>query len=279
MDPFNDILSEYPPYPMLLVSITNGDIPSVRRELEQLARESPDIGLTPALLHCVYEGQEEAVATVLKSGATLEEAVVEAAVETGELTMIDPLLIHGWPINHTLRGGVMPSLLGYAVNNEELLTWLLARGADPNALSTIAETPLSLAVRDGTMRSIQILLDAGGDAKQGNLLHCAAERRAGQDTAEIIELLVSRGVPVDEIEFDHPAAQQLRWGFSRGTALHKACYLGNSEATSALLEHGANPSCNRRYYNEEDQCTPLDIAKASGNKAILAILQRKLAVS
>ncbi len=124
-----------------------------------------------------------------------------------------------------------------------------------------------------------MLFDAGGDAKKGNLLHCAVERQAGQDTAEIIELLIARGVPVDEVEFEQPSAQQLRWGFSRGTALHKACYLGNSEATSALLEHGADPSCNRRCYDEEEKCTPLNVAKANGNEAIIAMLQQKLAVS
>ncbi|KAK5162831.1 uncharacterized protein LTR77_011157 [Saxophila tyrrhenica] len=279
MDPFDHILQGVSPYPILLASITNGDIPSVRRELEQLAQQSPEIDLTPALLHCVHKRQEEAMTTLLESSATPEESVVEAAVGTGEVTMIKPLLIHGWPIDHTLRSGIMPSLLGYAVNNEELLTWLLARGADPNALSTIAETPSSVAVRDGAKRSIQMLFDAGGDANIGNLLHCAVERRAGQDTAEIIELLISRGAPVDGFEFEQPSAQQLRWGFSRGTALHKACYLGNSEATSALLEHGADPYCNRRYYDEEEQCTPLDVARANGNEAIMAMLQRNLARS
>lgn len=124
-----------------------------------------------------------------------------------------------------------------------------------------------------------MLFDAEGDAKKGNLLHCAVERRAVQDTAEVIELLMSRGVPVDEIEFEQASAQQLRGGFSRGTALHKACYLGNSEATSALLEYGADPSCNRRRYGEEQQCTPLYVAKANGDEAIIAMLQQKLAVS
>lgn len=167
----------------------------------------------------------------------------------------------------------------YAVNNERLLAWLLVCGADPNALSTIAETPLSVAVRDGEKGSIQVLFDAGGDAGKGNLLHCVVERRAGKDAAEIIDLLISRGVQVDEIEFEQPSAQQLRWGFSREIALHKACYLGNSEATSALLEHGADPSCNRRRYNKEEKCTPLDVAKANGNETIIAMLQQKLAVS
>lgn len=97
---------------MLLASITNGDIPSVRHELEKLAQQSPGIDLTPALLHCVCNRQEEAIIALLESGATIEGSVVEAAVETGEVTMINPLLTHGWPINQTLRGGVMPSLLG-----------------------------------------------------------------------------------------------------------------------------------------------------------------------
>lgn len=97
---------------MLLASITNGDTPSVRFELEKLAQQKPEIDLTPALLHCVRNRQVEAITALLEGGATLDESVVEAAAETGELAMIKPLLIYGWPINQTLRGGIMPSLLG-----------------------------------------------------------------------------------------------------------------------------------------------------------------------
>lgn len=77
----------------------------------------------------------------------------------------------------------------------------------------------------------------------------------------------------------HPFAQQLRWSFSLGTALHKACYLGNTKAASALLEHGADPSCNSRCCGEEEKRTPLDVAKDNGNEAIIAMLHQKLAAS
>lgn len=152
------------------------------------------------------------------------------------------------------------------------MDWLLARGADPNAFSTAADTPLSVAVADGSLATIRKLLDAGGNATEGNLLHRAAERT--DVSADIIDLLVSRGAQVEAIEFQNPLACRLRHPLTRGTALHVACRVGNVEAVSALLRHGASPTSTRRRYHEEERTTSIDVARKEGNDVILALLIR-----
>lgn len=148
----------------------------------------------------------------------------------------------------------------------------MAQGADPNAFSTAADTPLTVAVRDGSISTVRKLLDAGGDATEGNLLHCAVER--DHDSADIIDLLVSRGAQVDAIVYRNPLACTLRHHLTRGTALHEACWLGNVGAVSALLRHGASPTSTRRRYHEEERTTPIDVARKEGNDVILALLNR-----
>ena len=122
------------------------------------------------------------------------------------------------------------------------------------------------------MQAVQMLLNAGGDITKGDLLHCAVDRRPSNTTAELIELLVSRGTHIEAIEFEAPEARQLRHPFTRGTALHHACYMQNVVAVETLLKLGASRSSLRVSRNREHY-TPLDAAKASGNAKIIAMLR------
>lgn len=65
--PFDELLPSAPPYPKLLASIIDGDMPAVRHELEQLAQKSQSTNLTPVLLHCIYHRQGNAMATLLEN--------------------------------------------------------------------------------------------------------------------------------------------------------------------------------------------------------------------
>ncbi|KAK0352148.1 hypothetical protein LTR91_022082 [Friedmanniomyces endolithicus] len=273
MDPIDidSLFQGCDPSKELFTSIDAGNKALMLQHLEQL-RQDPNVSLAPCLLHCIQTGEKDALKIFLDQGILPDESAVEAAVRTGDITTIDTLLEHGWDINASLRGGVMPSLICFAVANESLLDSLLHRGAHPNALSCTAETPLSVAVREGSIGSIMKLLDAGGDARLGNLLHRAVERTSG-DSRQVLELLISRGAAVDQIEYDHPVAQQLRYGFPRGTALHKACKLGNADAVAVLRAHGASVNCKLRQYNSEIDVTPFGIAESKDNQEIIAMLR------
>lgn len=159
----------------------------------------------------------------------------------------------------------------YASNNEALLERLLHRGADPNALSNIGETPLTIAVREGSCNAVQRLLEAGGDVNQGDLLHAAVEREHGR--AEMMDLLVGRGIHLDTIQYQHPIAITLRAPFLRGTALHKSCIMGRADAVRTLLRHGADPFSKRQRYQEAEDTTPLDIARQQGRPEIVGLFK------
>ncbi len=157
------------------------------------------------------------------------------------------------------------------LDRSERLELLLRRGASPNALSTSAETPLSVAVQTGTLESIQSLLKAGADVRLGDPLHYAIERRA--DALEVVRLLLDHKAPVNTIQFAHSSARQLRHSLVRGTPLHKACLLSKYEVAELLLRHGADPNITRIRDSQAEWTTPLDIAKERGDERMVTLLE------
>ena len=92
------------------------------------------------------------------------------------------------------------------IDRPRLLKKLLQHGASPNAMSTTSETVLSIAVQVGSISIIKTLLEAGADVRIGDVLHYAVERKG--DELEVIQLLLSKGAPVNIIQFAHPHACQ-----------------------------------------------------------------------
>lgn len=106
------------------------------------------------------------------------------------------------------------------------------------------------------------MLEASGDS---SLLHLAA--RFGQ--AEVIELLIERGCPV-EAHGPRPGADRildLTANRDLGTALHVAAEEGHAKAVAALLKAGADPDS----LDHEGQ-TPLHRAAAKGHAEVVRLL-------
>nr|POF16682.1 hypothetical protein CFP56_71323 [Quercus suber] len=246
MDVLEQILSEPSAYDELQTSIDANDSNLISGQLAKFRVQYPHLELAPALLYCIERQNLETLLLFLENGIKPDDFVVEAAARMEDLTYLAPLLDNGWPIDQPLRNGAMPSLL-----------W----------------TPLSIAVREGTMQAVQMLLDAGGDVTKGDLLHCAVERAPSETTVELIELLVSLGAHVDAIEFQAPEARELRHAFPRGTALHHACYMQNELAVSTLLELGASRTCPQVSRVQGENYTPFDAARASGQHLIVEMIR------
>lgn len=153
------------------------------------------------------------------------------------------------------------------IDRPRLLKKLLQHGASPNAMSTTSETVLSIAVQVGSISIIKTLLEAGADVRIGDVLHYAVEREG--DELEVIQLLLSKGAPVNIIQFAHPHARQLRHALLRGTPLHKACLLGKHEVVDLLLKHGARVDSTRMRESQIEKTTPLDIATQRGDERML----------
>lgn len=158
------------------------------------------------------------------------------------------------------------------IDRPKLVEQLLQQGASPNALSTPAETPLSVAVQTGTVELIRRLLEAGADVGLGDPLHYAIEREA--DALEVVRLLLHRNTPVNTIQFAHPSARQWRHSLTRGTPLHKGCHVGKYEVVAeVLLKHDANTHSARMRESQAEQTTPLDIAKQREDNRMITLLE------
>lgn len=95
----------------LYSSIENDSLEDVRNVLTMLRHQDPGINISPALLQCVKSDRLDALQLLLYEGGRPNEAVVEAAACSGRPSFVAPLLDYGWPINQSLRGGFIPSIL------------------------------------------------------------------------------------------------------------------------------------------------------------------------
>ncbi|KAK4561030.1 hypothetical protein LTR86_004985 [Recurvomyces mirabilis] len=189
---------------------------------------------TSALLSALSINRPDIVSLLLSvepDGLPIKEAIA-----AGHSANFQAFLWHGWDVNGSVeRDG--PSALGYAVKNETLVTWLLQRGADPNA-GYKYDTPLSRAALTGSIDVLNTMLSHGGDVQRGQVLHWAVERQS--DCCEVVTILLRRGASPNQMEFDgvFPIWSVLQ---ILGTPLHKAVALGKAEVVARMLEYGADP--------------------------------------
>lgn len=93
---------------------------------------------------------------------------------------------------------ILGHALRFAVKNEDhqAILSLLALGADPNAELMIYDksiTPLKMAVKDGDIEIVKILLQAGGDVSSPELLSFAVD---SDDPIEMILFLSEMGANI-----------------------------------------------------------------------------------
>ncbi|OQN96228.1 hypothetical protein B0A48_17790 [Cryoendolithus antarcticus] len=141
---------------------------------------------------------------------------------------------------------------------------LLARGSNVNATGTMEHgSALQYAAHEGHWDIVQLLLDAGADARTrandwrtvnwGTVLQMACQ----QPNAAIVRHLLISGADVRE-----------RGGFDRNTALNVACTAGHAEVVQALLEAGADVHGRAGHMRRN----PLETASAAGSLEVVVHL-------
>ncbi|EME43624.1 hypothetical protein DOTSEDRAFT_174562, partial [Dothistroma septosporum NZE10] len=270
MADFSAIFEESP-YKSLYRCIDRYPEDALQVAIADFQNQKPGVAFSPLLHYCVQQERLAPFIELLEAGVGPDEDLVECSALKENTSFLFGLLEHGWPIDHTLQGGRVPSLLCLVIDRPKLFKELLQRGASPNAMSTSGETPLSLAIQAGSPATIKMLLEAGANVHEGDVLHYAVERQG--DDLEVMRLLLSCNAPVNAIQFEHPIARRLRHFLLRGMPLHKACILGKYEVVDLLLRHGANPSSTRMRGSQIEQTTPLDIAKQQGDESMIVLLE------
>jgi uncharacterized protein len=169
------------------------------------------------------------------------------AVQRDDQPMVELLLRSGANVKAVNRYGVPPLAVAAVNGHDGIMNALLEAGADPNAGLSADEPPIMTAARTGAVGALKTLIEHGAvinthDARGQTPLMWAATR----NNAEAVRLLLKSGADLTVRTNNPPtgrAAQMTVFlspqptGF---TALLFAVRAGSVEATSALLDAGAD---------------------------------------
>ncbi|KAL8887692.1 MAG: hypothetical protein Q9215_004764 [Flavoplaca cf. flavocitrina] len=161
------------------------------------------------------------------------------------------VLTYGHDINDSTNT-FDPTALAAALDDEEIIRWLLRRGADPSAERTmfgerIGETPLSKAMLNTSFKLIRLMFRYGGpdSINSGSLLWYAINRNL-PDRLQLLKYLLRNGTAANLNKLmyhDRPeAARQADWAIGRGTPLHSAAGDRKIDVSKLFIRRGADPS-------------------------------------
>ena len=168
------------------------------------------------------------------------------AVEKRRLAFLQLFLDDGCDINEPI-GSWAPPVLSLALQDEELLRWLLDHGADPNAATHWDVTPLSWAVHKAPVPIIKLLFERGGheSIEHGTLLYWAVVRDL-PDRLEVLKYVLDNGGQGMINDYEYRNRRDLfehqSWILGNMTPLHRAIEHGNLDVVELLVSRGADPS-------------------------------------
>jgi hypothetical protein len=146
--------------------------------------------LLVALLSVPYETWEELMVRIAGPGSHGRDFLVQAAAQD-KPRFVTLLLSKGYDINYEDYGGTTP-LSGTSVGgHEEMIGFLISRGAEVNRKNHgTGETPLMAAAETGRLGSVKVLLDNGADPclmdKEGHTAEGLAKQFHYGDIAEYL---------------------------------------------------------------------------------------------
>lgn len=224
----------------LLTACSTGDVERLQSLLEGHAaadEQSPAL-FEKMLEHAAQKGQVAAVQYLVSRNRPfkISRDLALAAAIGGSLEIYQAI----WTINpdivkiHFGHTGD-PITVAVDSNNVAVLSFLLAKGADPNAGRYLSRwSPITLAATRSSVEAIQLLIKFGAEIPGSN----AVQYAAGYGQLDLLRCLVENGADVN----DTPDYHHIPKLFDHlETALHSAVRSKNLEVVSFLLDHGANP--------------------------------------
>ncbi|RHZ55673.1 hypothetical protein CDV55_101647 [Aspergillus turcosus] len=272
-------LSEYPQIPTqtppatletLHTSCVSGDIQKFREILDSHSSSSEGFDICDfyaIMIEAIKRDDAQFIKELLDRGLPMDPLYALEAVKVKGKDALKVFLQNGWDINQPMSE-LKPPVLGYAVEDEEMASWLLDHGADPNRQCVIDLTPFSFAVESAPVSVIHLILSRGGDVQKGQLLHHAIERRS--DTIEVLRLLIEKGAPINSTMYkNHYPSWALFQFMGLGTALHKASELGKADVVHYLIGEGADQSI-----KDGNGRTPMECAQMSSQWEVIEALKK-----
>lgn len=169
---------------------------------EEARKRAEETGTTP-LYTAAQKGQEDVIDQLLATNVDVDKALVETgetallvAAKMGHVEILKKLLAAGASIDKAMTTSGRTALYTAAANESEkslvIVKVLLAVGASVDKAKTdriAGYTALMIAAREGNVRTVQLLLDAGADFKLENSLGGTAATLAEQNNhIEVIAL-------------------------------------------------------------------------------------------
>lgn len=146
-----------------------------------------------------------------------------------------------------------------------MVQFLLSRGADPNANTTLGSSrALEIAAYSSSIPLLKALLDAGAELKHRSALPIAA----GEGRIDAVLYLLDRGAVLDEIPDNNDILENSR-ELGVKNALCRAAWEGQAAVVKLLLERGADASV-----RDTNGKSALELAEIGGHSACVDILRR-----
>ena len=181
----------------------------------------------------------------------LQKLCWKACYETGDIDVVKDCLAQGLDINvQTQFGGATPLDAAIYGNNKHIVDYLIAHGADVNAIGYEDGTMLMAAANQGNVELLSILLKHGADPNLASPLtgetplHAVTAKAFDEGALQCVQLLLDAGAnPNTKAKSGIPTATYYRDIEVVGeTPLHNAAAYGSKEMIELLLKHNADPS-------------------------------------
>ena len=214
-----------------LDAVKAGDATRVKQMLviePGLANARAESGAS-ALMTAIYHGKTDVRDLLLERGARLDIHEAAAAGKSGDVAALATQ--NPDAINSFSADGFTPLALAAFFGQRDVAQWLLANGADVNAVARnpTGYTPLTGAVARGDAEIVRLLLSHGANATHRyGAGYSALHQAAANGKLEIVKLLLDHGAAPSALTDDGQ------------TPLSMAEAKGQTEAVALLRQQAAN---------------------------------------
>ncbi|XP_010880752.2 ankyrin repeat and SOCS box protein 2 isoform X2 [Esox lucius] len=222
-----------------------------------------------ALQEAVSRNRVEICEMLVQAGANLSPTNIYGitplftAAQSGRVESLRFLIKHGADINSQATDGATALYEAAKNGHEEIVDLLLLHNADANKACQNGLLPLHIAAQRGTDGIVSMLINATSKTRVRRSgispLHLAAERNRN----EVLKVLIEAGYDVNAMLSEERSKM---YEDHRRTTLYFAVANGNVDATTMLLEAGANPNL--------DTFNPLLVAARQGSIELVTLLVR-----